>query len=276
MDNLVQQLGKLVKVRYVEDITGASRVERELVLIKLRAPPGPARTEVLQLTDIFRSSVVDASDRCLTLACTGDSGKIAAFQRALAKFGVVELARTGKIALKRGADLLQMGGWGDGTERTPSRTGARRPDIPSEEHIDVFGNGSGDAEGVWEVENILDAAYNMPAEMESAYSAHTLSILLADEPGILNRVTSVMSRRGYNVQSLAVGHAETPGMSRITVVVPASAGAIDKLIKQIEKVRARGHGRCSVTDAVGGGCERVVRWVGCCARRSSAWRGSRT
>ena len=127
----MQQLGKLVKVRYVEDITGASRVERELVLIKLRAPPGPARTEVLQLTDIFRSSVVDASDRCLTLACTGDSGKIAAFQRALAKFGVVELARTGKIALKRGADLLQMGGWTgrweshDCRPRT-SQTGRRR------------------------------------------------------------------------------------------------------------------------------------------------------
>ena len=59
--NLVKQLSKLVKVRYVEDITHALRVERELVLFKVRAPPGPARTEVLQLVDIFRARVIDVS-----------------------------------------------------------------------------------------------------------------------------------------------------------------------------------------------------------------------
>ena len=59
--NLVKQLSKLVKVRYVEDITHAMRVERELVLFKVRAPPGPARTEVLQLVDIFRARVIDVS-----------------------------------------------------------------------------------------------------------------------------------------------------------------------------------------------------------------------
>ena len=48
-------------MRYVEDITLAARVERELVLFKLRAPPGPARTELLQLVDIFRARVIDVS-----------------------------------------------------------------------------------------------------------------------------------------------------------------------------------------------------------------------
>ena len=52
--------------------------ERELVLLKIRAPPGPTRTEVMQLIDIFRARVVDVSDRSLTIAVTGDSGKVRA------------------------------------------------------------------------------------------------------------------------------------------------------------------------------------------------------
>ena len=50
--------------------------ERELVLLKIRAPPGPTRTEVMQLIDIFRARVVDVSDRSLTIAVTGDAGKV--------------------------------------------------------------------------------------------------------------------------------------------------------------------------------------------------------
>lgn len=52
------------------------RAERELVLLKIRAPPGPARTEVMQLIDIFRARVVDVSDRSMCIAVTGDSGKV--------------------------------------------------------------------------------------------------------------------------------------------------------------------------------------------------------
>ena len=54
----------------------AARAERELVLLKIRAPPGPTRTEVMQLIDIFRARVVDVSDRSLTIAVTGDAGKV--------------------------------------------------------------------------------------------------------------------------------------------------------------------------------------------------------
>ena len=50
--------------------------ERELVLLKIRAPPGPTRTEVMQLIDIFRARVVDVSDRSLTIAVSGDAGKV--------------------------------------------------------------------------------------------------------------------------------------------------------------------------------------------------------
>ena len=53
----------------------------------------------------------------MTLSVTGDAGKVLALQLKLAKFGIMELARTGKISLKRGRQLLEMGGWGDSTAR---------------------------------------------------------------------------------------------------------------------------------------------------------------
>ena len=86
VENLVKQLRKLVKVRYVEDVTNSHRVERELVMIKVRAPTGSIRADVMQIAEIFRARVVDVSDRCLTMAVTGDPGKVTAFQNALAKF----------------------------------------------------------------------------------------------------------------------------------------------------------------------------------------------
>lgn len=56
--------------------TSSWHTERELVLLKIRAPPGPTRTEVMQLIDIFRARVVDVSDRSMTIAVTGDAGKV--------------------------------------------------------------------------------------------------------------------------------------------------------------------------------------------------------
>lgn len=66
------------------------------MLLKLRAPAGPARTEVLQLAEIFRAHVVDVSERCLTLVVSGDPGKCMGLQKVMGKFGIMELARTGR------------------------------------------------------------------------------------------------------------------------------------------------------------------------------------
>jgi len=239
--NLVKQLAKLVKVRYVEDITATSRVERELALIKVRAPAGPARTEVIQLCDMFRARIMDVSEHNLTLAVTGDAGKVLAMQLKLAKFGIVELARTGKISLKRGRQLLEMGGWGDSATKRAQRLRQRAADMAgSAEHADrASSEHEGDVyiiddegPGVWDVEHVLDASY----DNSSLSEAHTLSIEVDDRPGCLNEVTGVFARRGFNVQSLAVGPSETEGRSRITMVVPGGSDGLQNLIKQVYKV----------------------------------------
>jgi acetolactate synthase-1/3 small subunit len=70
----------------------------------------------------------------------------------------------------------------------------------------------------------------------AGFKAHTVSIEVTDTPGVLNEVTGVIARRGYNIQSLAVGNSEKPGCSRITTVLPGQEGGVSKLIKQIEKL----------------------------------------
>mmetsp|Transcript_22816 Transcript_22816/g.49996 ORF Transcript_22816/g.49996 Transcript_22816/m.49996 type:complete len:481 (+) Transcript_22816:35-1477(+) len=237
VSNLVKQLSKLVKVKYVEDITQTDRVEREMLLLKLRAPPGPARTEVLQLAQIFRARVVDVSDRTLTLCVSGDPGKCVALQKVMQKFGIVEIARTGRVCLKRGERLLEPGASVPEAGRRTSPP-VRQPDnLPfttaSRDSADVYMVEDEEPAGVWEVENILDATYGEnPAEFE----AHTLSIEVQDVSGVLNQVTGVFARRGYNVQSLAVGPSEREGMSRICMVVPGTPQSIDKLLKQLNKL----------------------------------------
>lgn len=243
--NLVKQLSKLVKVRYVEDLVGYDRVERELMLIKVNAPPGLPRTEVLQLSEIFRSRVVDVSDRSLTLVVTGDAGKLLVFQQAMSKFGVEELARTGKIALKRGEQLLEdaVKGETDAMQKSLQRKQSFR--MPAVGAAPARGPGGADVyaveddfKGVWEVTNVLDAAYNPDGTSgeQDGFEAHTLSIEVQDIPGVLNQVTGVFARRGYNVQSLAVGNSEREGMSRICLLVPGTQAAISNLIKQLNKL----------------------------------------
>ena len=100
IEQIVKQLYKLINVIKVQDITEVPCVERELMLVKVNAPSS-ARSEIIELAQIFRARVVDVSDDSLTIEVVGDPGKMVAILQLLEKFGVRELARTGKIALTR-------------------------------------------------------------------------------------------------------------------------------------------------------------------------------
>ena len=65
---------------------------------------------------------------------------------------------------------------------------------------------------------------------------HTLVALVADKPGVLNRVASLFRRRGFNIESIAVGHTEKAGMSRMTIVVNGDAATVEQVRKQLDKV----------------------------------------
>lgn len=100
IEQLTKQLHKLINVIKVTDITQIPCVERELMLVKVSAN-SVNRSEVLQIVQIFRAKVVDISDDSLILEVVGDPGKMVAIISMLTKFGIKEIARTGKVALVR-------------------------------------------------------------------------------------------------------------------------------------------------------------------------------
>jgi acetolactate synthase I/III small subunit len=100
VEQLIKQLNRLVNVLDIQDITSKPSVERELMLLKVKANSGN-RSEILGLAQIFRARTVDISDDSLTLEVVGDPGKIVAIIQVLQKFGLQEIARTGKIAMTR-------------------------------------------------------------------------------------------------------------------------------------------------------------------------------
>ncbi|MBD2743917.1 acetolactate synthase small subunit [Coleofasciculus sp. FACHB-1120] len=100
IEQLTKQLYKLVNVLKVQDITDTPCVERELMLLKVNATTSN-RSEVIELAQVFRARVVDIAEDALTLEVVGDPGKLVAIVQVLNKFGLREIARTGKIALTR-------------------------------------------------------------------------------------------------------------------------------------------------------------------------------
>jgi len=100
VDQIVKQLNKLVNVLQVQDFREGEYVDRELVLVKV-AVDAKSRAEVMQITDIFRAKIVDVQARSLTVEVTGDESKVEKLLSLLQTFGIIELTRTGKVALPR-------------------------------------------------------------------------------------------------------------------------------------------------------------------------------
>ena len=101
IDQVTKQLHKLVNVLKIRDLEPEDSVARELALFKV-ACDGGNRAEVLQVSEIFRGKVVDVSRRSVVVEVTGTDDKIEAFEQLVRPFGLVEMVRTGEIAISRG------------------------------------------------------------------------------------------------------------------------------------------------------------------------------
>jgi acetolactate synthase-1/3 small subunit len=100
IEQLTKQLYKLINVRKVQDITTLPNVGRELMLLKVRFTE-ETRTEIMDIAKVFNARIVDLASKCLTIEVTGEPEKIWALEQLLQKFGILEIAKTGKIALLR-------------------------------------------------------------------------------------------------------------------------------------------------------------------------------
>ncbi len=96
-------LYKLVNVLKVEDLTYRPSVSREMALIKVGAG-GEQRAEIMQICEVFRARVVDVAQQALIIEITGDESKIQGLLEVLEPFGIIEMARTGSVALTRGSE----------------------------------------------------------------------------------------------------------------------------------------------------------------------------
>ena len=101
IDQVTKQLHKLVNVLKIRDLEPGETVARELALFKIAAE-GESRGQVMQFAQIFRANVIDVSKRSLTVEVTGTDDKIEAFEELVRPYGLVEMVRTGEIAVARG------------------------------------------------------------------------------------------------------------------------------------------------------------------------------
>ncbi|MBN1868143.1 acetolactate synthase small subunit [Candidatus Sumerlaeota bacterium] len=107
IEQIIKQLRKLVDVIRVQDLTGESHIERELVLIKVACNKGN-RAEIMEIASIFRANIVDVSAGSLVIEAVGAERKIDAMLDLLKPFGVLETARTGSVGLSRGPNALKV------------------------------------------------------------------------------------------------------------------------------------------------------------------------
>ncbi|HBB74806.1 MAG: acetolactate synthase small subunit [Planctomycetia bacterium] len=103
LDQVRRQLEKIVTVVRVDDISSRNYVERDLMLIKIAATVGAARSEVKELTEIFRGRIVDVATDSVIVEIAGTEKKLEGFIELVRPYGILELVRTGRIAMVRGS-----------------------------------------------------------------------------------------------------------------------------------------------------------------------------
>ena len=99
-EEIKKQLNKLINVIKVQDFTNVEHVEREMLLIKVNLSR-KTRAELIEIVDIFRAKIIDVGKNTMTVEITGKDKKIQAFIELVKPFGIIEIVRTGKIAIAR-------------------------------------------------------------------------------------------------------------------------------------------------------------------------------
>lgn len=107
IEQITKQLNKLVEVIKVVDLNESRYVERELMLVKVRAV-GKDRDEILRLADIYRGQIVDVSDKSYTVEVTGTSEKLDSFLEIISKGLILEVVRTGAAGIGRGERIVRI------------------------------------------------------------------------------------------------------------------------------------------------------------------------
>jgi len=102
LEQVRKQLAKIVTVVRVDDVSSRDHVERDLMLLKINSPPGLKRTEIRELVEIFRAKIVDVGAEEIMIEISGRESKIEAFIDRMRPYGIIELVRTGRIAMVRG------------------------------------------------------------------------------------------------------------------------------------------------------------------------------
>ena len=104
LEQIRKQLQKIVTVVRVVDVSAQEYVERDLMLLKVEAPPGSRRSEIRELVDIFRGKIVDVGASEMMIEISGRENKIEAFIERMRGYGIKELVRSGRIAMIRGGN----------------------------------------------------------------------------------------------------------------------------------------------------------------------------
>lgn len=104
LEQVRKQLEKIVTVVRVVDVSSQDYVERDLMLVKVKAPAGPPRSEIRELVEIFRGRIIDVGAEEVMIEISGRENKIEAFIERMRPYGINELVRTGRIAMVRGGN----------------------------------------------------------------------------------------------------------------------------------------------------------------------------
>ena len=107
LEQITKQLNRLIEVVKVNDLTDGAHIERELMMVKVRAV-GKDREEIKRVADIFRGQIIDVTEKSYTIELTGDSAKLSAFIQSIDRALILETVRTGASGIGRGERMMRI------------------------------------------------------------------------------------------------------------------------------------------------------------------------